>query len=115
MKVRRNGPFFIPKYTGEGFDCWDNGCNFKMAEEACRDNLGQYGQLATINSTLENYQIGQLLRKFGSFAPWKEDLKTYYWFYNALKEEKIKGRESIYTWKTSSWRSDGMKTNFTNW
>ena len=91
-----------------GMYCWDNGCDLEDAQSACTDNEGQWGELARINSPFENYQVGKLLEAFGPFKPY-EDQKTYYWFYNALKENKVNTWDSTYTW------DNGVATNFTNW
>ena len=99
-----------------GMYCWDNGCDLEDAKSACSENEwgqqgsynGNFGQLARINSPFENNQVGKLLEVFGKFEPFK-DKKTYYWFYNALKENKVNTWDSTYTW------DDGMTTNFTNW
>ena len=110
VTVRRNGPFYIPQYSGMGMYCWDNGCDLEDAKSACSEGYdgGYYGQLARINSPFENNQVGKLLEVFGKFEPFK-DQKTHYWFYNALKENKVNTWDSTYTW------GDGMTTNFTNW
>ena len=103
--VRNYGPFFIPKYHGMGKQCWEKGCDAQEAEEMCQKSNGK---LAMINSKFENYQVGKLLKPFGKFKPW-EDTKTYFWFYNSLKENKINFWDSTYTWL------DGREANFTNW
>ena len=105
--MRRNGPFYIPKYSGMGMDCWDNGCDLEDSKSACSENEFS-GQLARINSQFESSQVGKLLKAFGTFKPMK-DQKTYYWFYNALTENKVNTWDSTYTW------DDGAATNFTNW
>ena len=95
-----------------GGSCWEKGCDVKTAEKVCQETnepgtVGQ-GRLARIDSPFENYQVGKLLQAFGTFEPWKKP-KTFYWFYNALKESKDDYWDSTYTWP------DGRETNFTNW
>ena len=90
-----------------GMSCWEKGCNFDTSEMVCSDP-DYYGQLARINSKEENIQVAKLLQSFGKFEPDKES-KTYYWFFNALKEKKINVWDSNYTWP------DDKETNFTNW
>jgi hypothetical protein len=90
-----------------GMDCWDNGCDLEDSKSACSENEFS-GQLARINSQFESSQVGKLLKAFGTFKPMK-DQKTYYWFYNALTENKVNTWDSTYTW------DDGAATNFTNW
>ena len=108
--VRSYGPFFIPKYQGMGKQCWEKGCDKKEAEDMCEKSVetSNQGKLAIIDTKFENYQVGKLLRPFGKFNPW-EDTKTYFWFYNSLKEEKINFWDSTYTWL------NGREANFTNW
>ena len=88
-----------------GRQCWEKGCDRKEAEDMCNT---QNGGLAIIDTIVENRQIGKLLKPFGKFNPW-EDTKTYFWFYNSLKEEKVDFWDSTYTWL------NGKKANFTNW
>ena len=113
MIVRRVGPFFIPKYQGNAFECWEDGCDFEASQLACRSDSGSYqgtwGQLATINTPFENSQVRNLLKVFGKFDPSPVEAKTFYWFYNALKENKINNWDSTYTWP------EGNIANFTNW
>ena len=118
---RKSGPFFIPKYTGMGKSCWEKGCNFEQSQEFCETADYSYGKLARINSPTENYLVGQLvnnLNGFGPFDPSKrpKQAKTYYWFYNALYEDKSSS-PSTYRWPTQ-WPSqpqDQTVTNYTNW
>ena len=88
-----------------GRQCWEKGCDRKEAEDMCNT---QNGGLAIIDTIVENRQIGKLLKPFGKFNPW-EDTKTYFWFYNSLKEEKVDFWDSTYTWL------NGKEANFTNW
>ena len=88
--------------------CWEKGCDVDTSEMVCSDDMNNPGRLAKINSQSENIAVGKLLRSFGKFNPWEES-KTYYWFFNSLRENKINIWDSNYTW------SDGKETNFTNW
>ena len=91
-----------------GMSCWEKGCDVDTSEMVCSDDMNNPGRLAKINSQSENIAVGKLLRSFGKFNPGEES-KTYYWFFNSLRENKINIWDSNYTW------SDGKETNFTNW
>ena len=88
--------------------CWEKGCNVDTSEMVCSDQEGFNGRLARINSREQNMQVAKLLRSFGKFEPDKES-KTYYWFFNSLREKKISVWDSNYIWP------DDKRTNFTNW
>ena len=87
-----------------GRSCWDKGCDFEQSKRLCESSESGYSQLARINSPYENQMVGKLLRKFGRFDAFTKT-KTYYWFYNDLRERG----NGDYTW------SDGSITNYTNW
>ena len=90
-----------------GMSCWEKGCDVETANMVCADSVAM-GRLATINSPAENVLVAKLLRSFGKFEPDKES-KTYYWFFNSLREKKINVWDSNYVWPGDS------PTNFTNW
>ena len=118
MLVLRYGEFFLPEYKGIGKKCWDYGCDVETSKLACIQGYtdphfyAASGQLAVINNKSENYDVDRLISSFGPFNPSKSS-KTFYWFWNGLKETK-KSMETNYENWGYFW-PDGTRTSFTNW